>query len=182
MVVTSTPSTLHFVKDGQRAHASHPSHRRRLLQSQVVGFYNPPTNFGIPSRDARRPSPYGQASPLHSRLLRLLHARRKLERREGLTQALRREIDEELGLEIDAPTIREAFVERSTAYGLVGVNLQMHCFTGNAVGEPRPDREIAELSWVVPNDRHCCAPAVQQILDRLFSIRGMPIGRLLRLG
>jgi 8-oxo-dGTP diphosphatase len=106
----------------------------------------------------------------------------KPERRESLTQALRREIGEELGLEIDAQTIREAFVERSTAYGLAGVNLQMHCFTGNAVGEPRPDREIAELSWVVPNDRHCCAPAVQQVLDRLFSIRGMPIGRLLRLG
>lgn len=87
---------------------------------------------------------------------------------ESLCRALRREVAEELGMVVDPATVAEAFVVHARAHGVPGTALRMHCFAAEASGEPRPAREIAELAWVGPDARERCAPAVRQVLDRLF--------------
>ncbi|WP_211177624.1 NUDIX hydrolase [Pseudonocardia acidicola] len=87
---------------------------------------------------------------------------------ETLSQTLRREVAEELGMVVDAASIAEAFVVHARAHGVPRAALRMHCFRADASGVPRPAREIAELTWVGPDDRVRCAPAVRQVLDRLL--------------
>jgi hypothetical protein len=43
----------------------------------------------------------------------------------------------------------------------------MHCFHAVAVGDPAPAGEIAELTWLAPDDRDLAAPAVQLALARI---------------
>ncbi|WP_214367279.1 NUDIX hydrolase [Pseudonocardia sp. H11422] len=94
----------------------------------------------------------------------------KPEAGESLAQALRREVAEELGMAIVASSIADAFVVHDRAHGLPGRQLQMHCYRADAIGEPRPGREIAEVAWAGARERDRCAPAVQQVIGRLFGL------------
>jgi 8-oxo-dGTP diphosphatase len=87
---------------------------------------------------------------------------------EPLSRTLRREIAEELGMLVDTGSMTEAFVVHARAHGVPLAALRMHCFQARASGVPQPGREIAEFAWLGPEDRERCAPAVRQVLDRLF--------------
>jgi 8-oxo-dGTP pyrophosphatase MutT (NUDIX family) len=87
---------------------------------------------------------------------------------ESLRRALRREVAEELGIVLDPASITEAFVVHDRAHGLPGAPLRMHCYTADGPGAPRPGREIAELAWAWPGGGVRCAPAVEQVLERLL--------------
>lgn len=90
----------------------------------------------------------------------------KFEPGETAEQALVREVYEELGIALR--DLRPAFTVRALAHGLAeATDLDMHCFTATAAGDPRPDGEIAELAWLrIPDDPRA-APAVRTVLARL---------------
>ncbi|WP_298799451.1 NUDIX domain-containing protein [uncultured Pseudonocardia sp.] len=92
----------------------------------------------------------------------------KPEAGEDLTRALCREIAEELGLVVVPSSIAAMCVVHARAHGLPGRELRMHCYRADVTGVPRPGREIAEMAWVAAAERSRCAPAVQQVLDRLL--------------
>jgi 8-oxo-dGTP pyrophosphatase MutT (NUDIX family) len=81
-------------------------------------------------------------------------------------EALRREVREELGLELR--DVRPAFTVQAPAHGLAEeTELTMRCFHATAIGEPQPAREIEELAWLrIPVDVRA-APAVHSVLARL---------------
>jgi ADP-ribose pyrophosphatase YjhB (NUDIX family) len=86
---------------------------------------------------------------------------------ETLIEAVTREVFEELGVVLERAV--PAFVVEDEAHGFSQpTRVRLTCFTGPARGEPQPAAEIAELAWLRPTDRHRAAPAVQQVLDRVF--------------
>jgi len=88
--------------------------------------------------------------------------------------ALIREVDEELGMQLRAESLREAFTVEDAAHGLPGQRVRMRCFTGPADGQPQPRAEIEALDWVTSEDETRCAPAVQQVLRQLRANGQMP--------
>ncbi|MFE7117073.1 NUDIX domain-containing protein [Streptomyces sp. NPDC057654] len=91
----------------------------------------------------------------------------KLEPGESGTQALSRELSEELGVDAAPEALTEAFVVEDVAHGQDGRRLHMTCYPGEAAGEPAPGREIAELAWLGVADTHRGAPALGQVIKRL---------------
>ena len=93
----------------------------------------------------------------------------KPEAAETFEAALTREVHEELGIVVEG--LRFEFTVTALAHGHDDeTSLVMHCFRADARGEPRPDREIAEVTWLGLEDREVAAPAVQIVLDRLASM------------
>jgi uncharacterized protein (TIGR00730 family) len=91
----------------------------------------------------------------------------KLEPDESRVDALRREIQEELGLDLDPLTITPLTVIHAPAHGAPGLRLRMHCYTAAAFGQPSPANEISEIRWLVDPYDPQCAPAVSQLLRYL---------------
>lgn len=89
----------------------------------------------------------------------------KIEAGESPEQGLVREVREELQLQLEPDTLSPVAVISDDAHGLPGVRLRMHCYTGTALGEIRPGREIAEYAWFGPRDAGRCAPALRQVLS-----------------
>ena len=93
----------------------------------------------------------------------------KPEAAETFETALVREVHEELGMTVG--NIRFEFTVTAPAHGHDDdTGVVMHCFRAEASGEPRPAREIAEVTWLGLADRALAAPAVQVVMDRLAAL------------
>ncbi|WP_030802884.1 GNAT family N-acetyltransferase [Streptomyces sp. NRRL S-337] len=142
---------------------------------------------GHPLLVLERAAPLRSVSWLHVREGRLLSVRTrgndtfylpggKYEPGESAPEALSRELSEELGLDVPAGTLTEAFVIHDVAHGKNGRRLHMTCFTGGPQDiVPVPGREIAEYAWFDRREaRERCAPAHSQVVDRLVAQGRMP--------
>ncbi|MFG3113274.1 GNAT family N-acetyltransferase [Streptomyces sp. NPDC048197] len=142
---------------------------------------------GHPLLVLERAAPLKSVGWLHVREGRLLSVRTrgndtfylpggKYEPGESAPEALSRELSEELGLDVPAGTLTEAFVIHDVAHGKNGRRLHMTCFTGGPQDiVPVPGREIAEYAWFDRLEaRERCAPAHSQVVDRLVAQGRMP--------
>jgi 8-oxo-dGTP diphosphatase len=83
---------------------------------------------------------------------------------------LQREVDEELGVELDTATAELlAVVEDDAVSQPPGTRVRMACYRAAARGEPEPRGEIVELAWLsldepAPAD---LAPAARQVHELL---------------
>jgi 8-oxo-dGTP diphosphatase len=97
----------------------------------------------------------------------------KRERGETDLQALRREVAEELGLELLVETCRPAGSVTAAAYGeSVGSSVVITCYTGALLGVPEPKGEIAEVryfDWADYSMQQERAPAVVALMLRLMA-------------
>ncbi|SEQ00757.1 MULTISPECIES: NUDIX hydrolase [Lentzea] len=95
----------------------------------------------------------------------------KIEPGETPEDAVRREVREELGVELDAPARLKRYV--SPAYGEgEGAMVDMTCFTARLLATPRPAGEIAEMTYVTRAEyrEHAeTAPAIHEVLDDLVA-------------
>jgi 8-oxo-dGTP diphosphatase len=95
----------------------------------------------------------------------------KIETGETGVEALRREVREELGIELAAPAELRRYV--APAYGEgEGAMVDMTCFTAQLLGTPRPTSEIAELIYVTRDEYRAhaeTAPAIHEVLDDLVA-------------
>jgi 8-oxo-dGTP diphosphatase len=95
----------------------------------------------------------------------------KIEAGESPEAALRREVAEELGIELARPVVLKRYV--APAYGEgEGAMVDMTCFTASLLGTPQPAGEIAELTYVTREEyrEHAeTAPAIHEVLSDLVA-------------
>jgi 8-oxo-dGTP diphosphatase len=95
----------------------------------------------------------------------------KIEAGESPEAALRREVGEELGIELARPVVLKRYV--APAYGEgEGAMVDMTCFTASLLGTPQPAGEIAELTYVTREEyrEHAeTAPAIHEVLSDLVA-------------
>lgn len=93
----------------------------------------------------------------------------KIEPGESPADALRREVREELGIELERPVVLKRYV--APAYGEgEGAMVDMTCFTAALLGTPAPTSEIAELTYVNRDEYRShveTAPAIHEVLSDL---------------
>jgi 8-oxo-dGTP pyrophosphatase MutT (NUDIX family) len=83
-------------------------------------------------------------------------------------EALRREVMEELAVELDVPSI--AYMETFTAQAHnkpEGVLVRMTCYTGEMLGEPQPSTEVDDMDWYTYADKQRTSPVDHLIFDWL---------------
>ncbi len=84
--------------------------------------------------------------------------------------ALKREIREELGVDLLPETITEIGVFSGQGHNLPDdTQVHMTCFRADYAGTLEPAREIAEMRWLGQDERHLMAPMGQKITTRLAS-------------
>lgn len=71
----------------------------------------------------------------------------KIDPGETEEQALRREVREELGGEVRAPRLLGRYRADAVGQG-AGTRVELTCYSGELLGEPRPAAEISELAWM----------------------------------
>lgn len=94
----------------------------------------------------------------------------KLDPGESDTEALVREIEEELGVLLDPATVRSGLVAEAPGHGLDGRLVRMHCLYADLLPgspEPTPRAEVHELAWVGAQDAHRVPPAGRIVLEHL---------------
>ncbi|HEX8870393.1 MAG TPA: NUDIX domain-containing protein [Lentzea sp.] len=95
----------------------------------------------------------------------------KIEPGESPADALRREVREELGIELERPEVLKRYV--APAYGEgEGAMVDMTCFTAQLRGTPQPTSEIAELTYVTRDEYRShgeTAPAIHEVLADLVA-------------
>ena len=92
----------------------------------------------------------------------------KREQGESDTEALTREIREELGVELLRDTIRPLHTFEAQAHGQPdGVLVRMTCYIGEHEGILRAAAEIDEIAWLDSGDREKLSLVGQIILDWL---------------
>lgn len=92
----------------------------------------------------------------------------KREPGESDTQALVREIREELSVVLSAGTLVFAEEFRAQADGKpVGTEVRMRCYFGDYQGKLTTSGEIAEMRWLDHGDREHCSAAFRIVLDWL---------------
>ena len=95
----------------------------------------------------------------------------KIDPGETAREAIKREISEELGVDLIPGTLRELGTFAGQGHNQPdGSVVRMTCFTGHYSGTLAPASEIAELRWLSPRDRHLLAPMGQKITAALFDI------------
>jgi 8-oxo-dGTP diphosphatase len=83
-------------------------------------------------------------------------------------QCLRREIREELAVELEPETLRKLGTWEAQAHGNPeGVKIVMACYDADYVGELRASAEIDEFFWLTYADRERSAPVDRIIFDWL---------------
>ncbi|KAB1947174.1 NUDIX domain-containing protein [Micromonospora sp. ALFpr18c] len=83
-------------------------------------------------------------------------------------QTLRREIDEELSVEVDVRDAVHLGTFTAQAHGhAAGVTVRMTCYRAGYEGRLRPANEIAETAWLEYADRHRTSAVDQIIFDHL---------------
>jgi 8-oxo-dGTP diphosphatase len=99
----------------------------------------------------------------------------KPEGREKDLEALRRELQEELGCTLTKARFEGAFTD--TAADLLNTVVTVRLYAGILSGEPRPASEIEELAWVslcAPSDLPLAPSITNKILPYLCARRGVP--------
>lgn len=94
----------------------------------------------------------------------------KRESGESDSQALIREVQEELTVELNSESLQLYGVFSAQAHGQAeGTIVQMTCYTGNYQGELEANSEIAELTWLSMNDKDKTSLVDHIIMDQLYS-------------
>ncbi|TDC38958.1 NUDIX domain-containing protein [Micromonospora sp. 15K316] len=92
----------------------------------------------------------------------------KREPGESDRDTLRREVAEELGVEVDVASAGHVGTFRAQAHGHpAGVEVRMTCYTADHRGTLRAAGEIAELAWLGYADRERVSPVDRIIFDHL---------------
>ncbi|WP_052657439.1 NUDIX domain-containing protein [Thalassospira sp. HJ] len=95
----------------------------------------------------------------------------KIDPGETAREAIKREINEELGVKLVPGTLRQLGTFAGQGHNQPDdAIIRMTCFTGTYTGTLAPASEIAELRWLSPRDRHLLAPMGQKITAALFDI------------
>lgn len=95
----------------------------------------------------------------------------KIDPGETAHDAIMREINEELGVDLIPDTIRELGTFAGQGHKQPdGAIVRMTCFVADYRGTLSPAREIAELRWLTPRERNLMAPMGQKITAALFDI------------
>lgn len=95
----------------------------------------------------------------------------KIDPGETAREAIKREINEELGVDLIPGTLRQLGTFAGQGHNQPeGSVVRMTCFTGHYSGTLAPASEIAELRWLSPRERHLMAPMGQKITAALFDI------------
>lgn len=92
----------------------------------------------------------------------------KREEGESDIQALLRESQEELGIELHADTAQLAGIFEAPAHGRDDTVVRVTAYVASYDGEPKPSSEVQELKWVNYDDRKCCSIVTQNILYHLY--------------
>ncbi|KXI23571.1 NUDIX hydrolase [Photobacterium sanguinicancri] len=94
----------------------------------------------------------------------------KREQGESDEQALVREINEEISVDLVSDTIKYVDTFTAQADGKDdGVLVQLTCYTAEYSGKLSPDAEIEELKFVDANDEAICSLATKVAMDWLVS-------------
>lgn len=89
----------------------------------------------------------------------------KYESGETDSEALTREIKEELGVELVSSTFKHLVTVSAPAHGFENPTLvKMKCFSAEFQGQLQPASEIAELAWLSYAERTRCAPAARKAI------------------
>ncbi|MEV4826564.1 NUDIX domain-containing protein [Micromonospora sp. NPDC049274] len=92
----------------------------------------------------------------------------KREPGESDLETLRREIDEELSVEVDVRDAVHLGTFSAQAHGhATGITVRMTCYRAGYRGRLRPASEIAEMAWLGYAERHRTSPVDQLIFDHL---------------
>jgi 8-oxo-dGTP diphosphatase len=92
----------------------------------------------------------------------------KRETGESDLETLIREIQEELSVRIDAPTVAHLGTFEAQAHGHpVGVTVRMTCYVAGCTGELAAANEIAEIAWLTMRDRERVSSVDKVIFDYL---------------
>lgn len=93
----------------------------------------------------------------------------KRESGESDWEALRREIQEELNVDLKPATVTEIMTVTDIAHGYPSpTKVRMKCFRADYGGAIAPSSEIEEIAWFSFADRDRCAPAAQKVLEGLY--------------
>ena len=96
----------------------------------------------------------------------------KRERGESDTEALLREVQEELSVALVPESIRYLETFQAPAHGQpLGTEVQMTCYTGQYRGDIRAASEIAEVVWLTYADYDGIGPVDRLIFDWLTERR-----------
>jgi 8-oxo-dGTP diphosphatase len=99
----------------------------------------------------------------------------KREAGESDEQCLRREIQEELSVQLRPETLRHVGVFEAQAHGhAAGTRIRMPCYAAEYDGELAPSAEVEELAWLTYADRERIAPVDQIIFDWLHGRGELP--------
>lgn len=83
-------------------------------------------------------------------------------------QALLREINEELSVTLDSPTLRYLGTFEAQAHGHAeGIIVRMTCYTAAYTGELEVSAEIEEMKWLNYSDKDKISEVDQLIFDHL---------------
>jgi 8-oxo-dGTP diphosphatase len=90
-----------------------------------------------------------------------------IEQGETAEEALIREVAEELGVVLDAASIRHKRSVIGPAYGREGL-VELNCFSADWEGDLSPQAEVREAAWFGPDDADRVAPAIKILFAQLW--------------
>ncbi|GGB87347.1 NUDIX hydrolase [Dyadobacter sediminis] len=89
------------------------------------------------------------------------------------SEALAREIEEELTLKLDPASVQFYGEFRAQAHGQSeGIMVNMRCYTASGIGEIVPSAEIEEVIWLSYSDREKVSDVAKLIFDDL-KVKGL---------